>query len=54
MTIRETTPPFRVPELQHHPGDILEWQWWRWGDYIAGFHTRERAEQYGAMKGWLK
>jgi hypothetical protein len=52
MTDREPNAPMPPPELQHHPGDILEWQWWRWGEYIAGFRTRERAEMHGSRNGW--
>ncbi len=49
---QEQPPPPPPPELQHHPGDVLEWQWWRWGEYIAGFRTRERAELHGSRNGW--
>jgi hypothetical protein len=53
MTTQKMAPPFREPELQEHPGEVLKFQWWRYGDYIAGFRVRERAEAYGRMKGWL-
>ena len=43
---------FRPPQLQHHPSEVLKFQWWRYGEYIAGFRTEERALIYGKMKGW--
>lgn len=40
------------PSLYHLPHDFPVWQWWV-DIYLAGFATREKAEWYGKLHGWV-
>lgn len=42
------------PSLYEIPKDWpIVWQWWV-DIYLAGFSTREKAEWYGKLHGWVK
>lgn len=54
-----------MPRLEHRPNSSPRWQWLadsEWRDpvtgertaYLAGFASREAAEQYGRQAGYLK
>lgn len=42
-----------VPVLAEYADPPIPWQWWRGELYLAGFGSRESAEEYGKMSGWL-
>lgn len=55
MTSPKMAPMFRPPELLYLPAEYpVVFQWHRYGEYVAGFTTEAKAQEYGRLKGWVK